>query len=70
MYMKSENSEIEVFICPDEVEDNPVTTKQEKSENSPLRPSISHLGMPFQCQKVYFSVKKFNFKIFQNFVQC
>lgn len=45
MYMKSENSEIEVFICPEEVEDYPTTIVQDKSKNSPLRPSVSHLGI-------------------------
>lgn len=44
MYMKSENSEIEVFICPDHADDYPVTTAQEKSKNSPMRPSVPQLG--------------------------
>ncbi|KAK6644852.1 hypothetical protein RUM43_001125 [Polyplax serrata] len=45
MYMKSENSEIEVFICPDHADDYPVTTAQEKSKNSPMRPSVSQLEL-------------------------
>ncbi|KAL0281082.1 UNVERIFIED_CONTAM: hypothetical protein PYX00_002181 [Menopon gallinae] len=44
MYIKSENSEIEVFICPEEVDDCPPAPAPEKVKNSPVRPSGSHIG--------------------------
>ena len=49
MYMKSENSEIEVFICPDEVDEYPATSNadEKSNNNSPLRPSVSNLGMDY-----------------------
>lgn len=56
MYMKSENSEIEVFLCPEEIEDLPNTTN-EKVKNSPTRPSVSQLGMnifPLYFYKIFF----------------
>ncbi|EEB13050.1 transcription factor E2F3, putative [Pediculus humanus corporis] len=47
MYMKSENSEIEVFICPDEVDEYPATSNadEKSNNNSPLRPSVSNLDL-------------------------
>lgn len=47
MYIKSENSEIEVFICPEEVDDCPPAPATEKVKNSPVRPSGSHIGNYF-----------------------
>lgn len=45
MYMKSENSEIEVFLCPEELDDVMPSTTSEKVKNSPTRPLVSHSGM-------------------------
>lgn len=47
MYMKSENSEIEVFLCPEELDDVMPSTANEKVKNSPTRPLVSQAGMSF-----------------------
>lgn len=52
MYMKSENSEIEVFLCPEELDDVLSSNTNERVKNSPTRPSVSQTDLGIKDEPV------------------